>query len=140
MTFNSNPGIKPVMVCPKWVSTLDQPIAIENVLIYLTCALDHKPSKSKVCNIGGPDQISYGDLVREYARQRGLTRLMIPVACLSVRLFSLWLGLITPVYATIGRKPVESLKNPTAVNDRSTLGACLCNRCHCRFEKPGRTV
>lgn len=111
----------PVMICPKWVSTLTQPIAIEDVLIYLTCGLEHEPGKSKVYEIGGPDQVSYGDLMRDYARQRGLNRIMIPVPFLSARLSSLWLGLVTPVYAAVGRKLVESLKNPTVVNDRSAM-------------------
>ena len=111
----------PVMICPKWVSTAAQPIAIEDVLAYLTGALDLEAGESCVYEIGGPDQVSYGDLMREYARQRGLKRLMIPVPFLSARLSSLWLGLVTPVYATIGRKLVESLKNPTVVNDNSAL-------------------
>jgi uncharacterized protein YbjT (DUF2867 family) len=113
----------PVMICPKWVSTQAQPIAIEDVLGYLIYALDHELGESKVYEIGGPDQVSYGDLMREYSRQRGLKRLMIPVPFLSARLSSLWLGLVTPVYATIGRKLVESLKNPTVVNDISALEA-----------------
>jgi hypothetical protein len=113
----------PVMICPKWVSTKAQPIAIEDVLAYLSYALDHEYGESKVYEIGGPDQVSYGDLMREYARQRGLKRLMIPVPFLSARLSSLWLGLVTPVYATIGRKLVESLKNPTVVNNNSALDA-----------------
>ncbi|MEQ9408029.1 MAG: SDR family oxidoreductase [Fuerstiella sp.] len=113
----------PVMICPKWVSTAAQPIAIEDVLAYLTYALDHEPGPCRVYEIGGPDQVSYGDLMREYARQRGLRRLMIPVPFLSARLSSLWLGLVTPVYARIGRKLVESLKNPTVVNDPSALEA-----------------
>lgn len=86
----------PVMICPKWVSTKAQPIAIEDVLAYLTQALDHEPAESKIYEIGGPDQVSYGDLMREYSRQRGLKRLMIPVPFLSARLSSLWLGLVTP--------------------------------------------
>ena len=57
--------------------------------------------------------------MQEYARQRGLWRLMIPVPVLTPRLSSLWLGLVTPVYARIGRKLVESLRNPTLVHDRS---------------------
>jgi len=113
----------PVMICPKWVSTQAQPIAIEDVLGYLSYALDHELGESRVYEIGGPDQVSYGDLMREYARQRGLKRLMIPVPFLSARLSSLWLGLVTPVYSTIGRKLVESLKNPTIVNDKSALEA-----------------
>jgi uncharacterized protein YbjT (DUF2867 family) len=113
----------PVMICPKWVSTKAQPIAIEDVQTYLINALDHEPGQSRVYEIGGPDQVSYGDLMREYSRQRGLKRLMLPVPFLSARLSSLWLGLVTPVYATIGRKLVESLKNPTVVNDNSALEA-----------------
>lgn len=113
----------PVMICPKWVSTAAQPIAIEDVLAYLIAALDHEPGGSRVYEIGGPDQVSYGDLMREYASQRGLKRLMIPVPLLSARLSSLWLGLVTPVYATIGRKLVDSLKNPTVVNDNAALTA-----------------
>ncbi len=113
----------PVMICPKWVSTAAQPIAIEDILAYLSQALDHEPGESQIYEIGGPDQVSYGDLMREYARQRGLKRLMIPVPFLSARLSSLWLGLVTPVYATIGRKLVESLKNPTVVHDNSALDA-----------------
>ena len=111
----------PVMICPKWVSTKAQPIAIEDVLAYLIYALDHEPGRSRIYEIGGPDQVSYGDLMREYSRQRGLKRLMIPVPFLSARLSSLWLGLVTPVYATVGRKLVGSLKNPTVVNDDSAL-------------------
>lgn len=113
----------PVMICPKWVSTRAQPIAIEDVLAYLSYALDHPDGECRVYEIGGPDQVSYGDLMREYARQRGLKRLMISVPFLSARLSSLWLGLVTPVYARIGRKLVESLKNPTVVNDNSALEA-----------------
>jgi len=113
----------PVMICPKWVSTKAQPIAIEDVLAYLSGALDLESGDSKVYEIGGPDQVSYGDLMREYARQRGLKRLMVPVPFLSARLSSLWLGLVTPVYATVGRKLVESLKNPTVVHDNSALNA-----------------
>lgn len=111
----------PVVICPKWVSTAAQPIAIEDALAYLTGALDLEAGESCVYKIGGSDQVSYGDLMREYSRQRGLKRLMIPVPFLSARLSSLWLGLVTPVYATIGRKLVESLKNPTVVNYNSAL-------------------
>jgi uncharacterized protein YbjT (DUF2867 family) len=113
----------PVMICPRWVSTKAQPIAIEDVLSYLIQSIDHESGPSCVYEIGGPDQVSYGDLMREYARQRGLRRLMISVPFLSARLSSLWLGLVTPVYATIGRKLVESLRNPTVVDDPAALEA-----------------
>lgn len=107
----------PVMICPKWVQVLAQPISIEDVLFYLVEALNLDPEESFVFEIGGPDRISYGQLMQEYARQRGLRRWMIPVPFLTPYLSSLWLGLITPLYARIGRKLVESLRNPTLVSN-----------------------
>lgn len=109
----------PMMVCPKWVATPAQPIAIEDVLEYLLAALDLEEEKSRIFEIGGPDRVSYGDIMREYARQRGLRRVMIPVPVLTPQLSSLWLGLVTPVYARVGRKLIEGLRNPTVVEDRS---------------------
>lgn len=109
----------PVMVCPRWVRVQAQPLAIEDLLAYLLEALELPPGESCIYEIGGPDQVSYGEIMREYARQRGLRRLMIPVPVLTPYLSSLWLGLVTPVYARIGRKLVESLRNPTLVHDRS---------------------
>ena len=106
-----------VMICPKWVGVLAQPIAVEDLLAYLLKAIDHQDKGSQVFEIGGPDQVSYRDIMREYARQRGLRRLMIPVPVLTPYLSSLWLGLVTPVYARIGRKLVESLRNPTLVSN-----------------------
>lgn len=113
----------PVMVCPKWVMTPAQPIAIEDLLSYLLAALDLPHGASQVFEIGGPDQMSYGEIMREYARQRGLSRWMIPVPFLSPRLSSLWLGLVTPVYARIGRKLVDSLRNPTLVTNSRAADA-----------------
>jgi hypothetical protein len=66
--------------------------------------------------IGGAERISYLGMMQEYARQRGLRRLMIPVPLLTPKLSSLWLGLVTPVYARIGRKLIESIRYPTIVN------------------------
>ena len=111
----------PVMVCPKWVATPAQPIAIEDVLDYLVAALDLNDRESRIFEIGGPDQVCYGDIMREYARQRGLRRAMVPVPVLTPYLSSLWLGLVTPVYARIGRKLIEGLRNPTVVEDASAL-------------------
>ena len=113
----------PIMVCPQWVATPAQPIAIEDVLDYLIAALDLADGDSRVFEIGGPDRVCYGDIMREYARQRGLIRVMIPVPVLTPYLSSLWLGLVTPVYARIGRKLVEGLRNPTVVEDPSALEA-----------------
>jgi hypothetical protein len=74
-----------------------------------------------VFEIGGPAAVTYGDLMREYARQRGLRRWLIPVPCLTPRLSSLWLGLVTPLYARVGRRLVDSLRNPTTVGTDRAL-------------------
>ncbi|HEX5043705.1 MAG TPA: SDR family oxidoreductase [Candidatus Polarisedimenticolaceae bacterium] len=109
----------PVMVTPRWVQVTAQPIAIGDVLTYLRAALSLELDGSIVVEIGGPDQVSYRELMREYARQRGLRRWMIPVPLLTPRLSSLWLGLVTPLYARVGRKLVDSLRHPTVVRDDS---------------------
>lgn len=111
----------PFMVCPRWVRVRTQPIAIEDVLAYLLAALDHSPDGGEQYEIGGADSTSYLELMREYARQRGLRRAMLPVPVLTPHLSSLWLGLVTPVYAGIGRKLVDSLRNETVVNDDAAL-------------------
>jgi uncharacterized protein YbjT (DUF2867 family) len=107
----------PIMICPKWVGVLAQPIAIEDVLAYLLESVELPDSSSKIYEIGGPDQVSYGQIMHEYARQRGLRRIMIPVPLLTPYLSSLWLGLVTPLYARVGRKLVESLRSPTVTSN-----------------------
>jgi len=111
----------PIMICPKWVGVQAQPIAIEDVLAYLLESIEIPGEDSRIIEIGGPDQVSYGEIMREYARQRGLRRLMIPVPLLTPYLSSLWLGLVTPIYARVGRKLVESLKNPTVVSNNLAM-------------------
>ncbi len=107
----------PVMVTPRWVAVRAQPIAIGDLLRYLVAARDIRVDGSPIFEIGGADRVSYGDLMTEYARQRGLRRLMIPVPVLSPRLSSLWLGLVTPLYARVGRKLVDSMRHETVVQD-----------------------
>lgn len=108
----------PVMICPKWVRVLAQPIAIEDILAYLVEALELPIDNSTLFEIGGPEQVSYGEIMRRYARQRGLRRVMIPVPLLTPYLSSLWLGLVTPLYSRVGRKLVDSLRNPTLVTNQ----------------------
>lgn len=108
----------PVMVTPRWVRVKAQPITISDVLDYLRAALTIETgNRSLIIEIGGPDQISYGELMEEYARQRGLRRWMIPVPVLAPHLSSLWLGLVMPLYARIGRKLINGLRYPTVVRD-----------------------
>ena len=111
----------PVMTTPKWVNVLAQPISIEDVVQYLLEAIDFSTEESRIFEIGGPDKMSYLDLMREYGRQKGLKRLIIPVPVLSPGLSSLWLGLITPLYARVGRKLIESIRHETTVHDNSAL-------------------
>ena len=109
----------PVMTTPKWVRVLAQPIGIEDVIRYLVDALDIPLDGSRIFEIGGPEKMSYVDLMKEYGRQRGLKRLIIPVPVLSPGLSSLWLGLVTPLYARVGRKLIESMRHETVVKDDS---------------------
>ena len=113
----------PVMVTPRWVRVLAQPISIEDVLAYLVAAADVEATGSRVFEIGGADRVSYLGIMKEYARQRGLRRWILPVPFLSLRLSSLWLGLVTPVYARVGRKLIESARNETVVRDDAALRA-----------------
>jgi uncharacterized protein YbjT (DUF2867 family) len=106
----------PVMITPRWVETRSQPIGIRDVLDYLVAALEH-PEVSGVVEIGGPDILSYGDMMRTYARLRGLRRLMIPVPVLTPRLSSYWVGLVSPVPAGIARPLIEGLRNEVVVRD-----------------------
>ena len=113
----------PVMITPRWVAARAQPIAVDDLLRYLRAALDLPLDDHRIFDVGGADVVSYGGLMREYARQRGLRRLLISVPALTPRLSSLWLGLVTPVYARIGRKLIESLRHDSIVRDLSALTA-----------------
>ena len=114
-------GKLPVMITPKWVNSLAQPIAIEDVIDYMTAALDYQSDESEIFEIGGTKKASYRDIMEEYARQIGLRRYFITVPVLTPRLSSLWLGLVTPIYARVGRKLIDSLRNSTVVRDDRAL-------------------
>jgi uncharacterized protein YbjT (DUF2867 family)/tryptophan-rich sensory protein len=122
----------PVMITPRWVAVPAQPIAVDDLLYYLIAALDLPGTESRVYEVGGADQVSYGDLMREYARQRGLRRFLIRAPVLSPRLSSLWLGLVTPLYARIGRKLVDSIRHPTLVRDERALADFAIRPMGCR--------
>ncbi|MBN1348024.1 SDR family oxidoreductase [candidate division KSB1 bacterium] len=111
----------PVMIIPRWLRMAAQPIAIEDVIAYLIAAIDLKTDQSEIFEIGGANKMTYQGIMKEYARQKGLKRLMIPVPVLTPKLSSLWLGLVTPLYARVGKKLVDSIKHPTIVRDRRAL-------------------
>ena len=111
----------PVMLCPRWLTTPTQPIAVDDVLAYLLAAKDLPPGESRIFEIGSPDVTTYGGMIREYARQKGLRRWLISVPVLTPYLSSLWLALVTPAAFEVGRHLIEGLKNPTVVRDRTAL-------------------
>jgi uncharacterized protein YbjT (DUF2867 family)/ligand-binding SRPBCC domain-containing protein len=111
----------PVMICPRWVDSRTQPIAIDDVLAYLRAALDLPQGREGMFEIGGPEVVSYGNMMREYAKLRGLRRVLLPVPVLTPRLSGLWLGLVTPAQARVGRALVEGLRNSTVVRSRAAI-------------------
>ncbi len=111
----------PVMLCPRWLNTPTQPVAVDDVLAYLLAAKDLPPGESRVFEIGSPDVTTYGGMIREYARQKGLRRWLISVPVLTPYLSSLWLALVTPAAFEVGRHLIEGLKNPTVVQDTAAL-------------------
>ena len=113
----------PFMITPKWVRVPAQPIAIDDLLDYLIAALDLPASAYRVYEIGGADQVSYAEIMKIYARLRGRRLRMLAVPVLSPYVSSLWLGLITPLYARVGRKLIESIVHTTVVHDDAALRA-----------------
>jgi uncharacterized protein YbjT (DUF2867 family) len=109
----------PVMLTPRWVSVAAQPIAIDDLIAYLLTALRFSAQGSRIYEIGGADRVSYAEIMRAYARLSGRRIVMIPVPVLTPFLSSLWLGLVTPVYARIGRTLIESIVHSTVVRDEA---------------------
>ena len=110
--------VLPAMTTPRWVRTKGQPIAIRNVLSYLVAAIDDETTGHTIYEIGGPDVLTYEDMMQTYASVAGLPkRLIIPVPVLSPGLSSLWIGLVTPLPVNIARPLVDSLKHEVVVHD-----------------------
>lgn len=114
-------GRLPIMVTPRWALRRAQPIAIEDVIAYLVQAVEAPIDGSRVFEIGGKDRASYVDIMQEYARQRGLSRYIVPVPVLTPHLSSLWLTLVTPLNSRVGRMLIDSIRNDTTVSDTSAL-------------------
>ncbi|MBX9879227.1 MAG: SDR family oxidoreductase [Candidatus Obscuribacterales bacterium] len=104
----------PIMVTPRWVHTRSQPISIRNVLHYLIGCLDNEATFGATFDIGGPEILTYKDLMCIYAERAGLRpRIIISVPVFTPRLSSYWIHLVTPVPAYIARPLAEGLRNPT---------------------------
>lgn len=107
----------PVMICPRWVFTRTQPIAVRDVLAYLVAALETPESIGRTFEIGGNGRVTYGDMMLGYAKARGLRRWMLPVPVLTPRLSSYWVHLVTPIPAAIARPLVLGLRNELVAHD-----------------------
>ena len=109
--------VLPVMTTPRWVRRRCQPIAVGDVLGLLVRAVDDPEPVSRVLEIGGPDVLTYQDMMRGYAQEVGLRRVILPVPFLSPGLSSLWVGLVTPLPPSVARPLVESLRTEAVVHD-----------------------
>jgi uncharacterized protein YbjT (DUF2867 family) len=107
----------PVMICPRWINTRSQPIAVDNVISYLVGCLRQPATATLTLDIGGPDIITYREMMEIYARVRGLRRLLFTVPVLTPQLSAYWINLITPVPAGIVFPLVEGLKNEVICRD-----------------------
>jgi uncharacterized protein YbjT (DUF2867 family) len=109
----------PMMITPKWVRSLVQPIAVRDVLSYLVGSLDLPPDLNRRFDIAGPDVLSYRDMMQRYARVAELKRrIIIPVPVLSPWLSSQWVNVVTPVPKAIAQPLIESLRNNAVAHER----------------------
>ena len=107
----------PLMIAPKWVSMPTQPIALADVVGYLAGVADHRETIGETFDLGGPEALTYREMIELIGRLRGHEPRIIEVPVLSPRLSSYWLHLVTPVRASVARPLVEGLRNPTLARD-----------------------
>jgi hypothetical protein len=107
----------PIMICPRWVFSKIQPIAVDDVIDYLVAALKERESSGQVIEIGGADVLTYADTMLGYAKIRHLRRVIVPVPVLSPSLSSHWVKWVTPVSAKIARPLIEGLRNQVVVTN-----------------------
>lgn len=107
----------PVMIVPRWATTRIQPIGIRDVLTYLVAALDTPASRGQIIEIGGADVVTYLEMMKQYARERGLSRRFVKVPFLTPRLSSYWVHWTTPIPSTIARALIDGLRNEVIVHD-----------------------
>jgi uncharacterized protein YbjT (DUF2867 family) len=111
----------PVMIAPKWLETRSQPIAVRDCLAYLAGCVFEDRTRGRTFDIGGPDIVTYRQLIGIYAQLRGLKRFIIGVPVLTPRLSSYWINLVTPVSAELARPLVDGLKNEMICHDQALL-------------------
>jgi len=108
----------PAMIAPRWLSTPTQPIALADVVRYLADVAGREETLGESYDVGGPDVLTYRQMIEEIARLRGRRRPILEVPVLSPRLSSYWLHLVTPVRAGVARPLVEGLRNPTVMREQ----------------------
>ncbi len=138
----------PVMVCPRWVDTRSQPIAVQNVIEYLAGCLKNPDTAGETFDIGGPEILTYRDLMLHYARVRGLRRIIVNVPLLTPRLSAHWVRLITPVPAGIVYPLIEGLRSEVVCREHRiretlpirllTMDEAICTALAEEREGPGR--
>jgi uncharacterized protein YbjT (DUF2867 family) len=109
----------PGMVCPRWVGTPTQPVALADVARYLVGVCGLEAAYGRTFDAGGPEVMTYREMIERIARLRGKRPLIVEVPILSPRLSSYWLHLVTPVRASVARPLIEGLRNPTVARDDS---------------------
>jgi uncharacterized protein YbjT (DUF2867 family) len=110
----------PAMVVPKWVSTMTQPIAVDDVIRYLAGVIGKEEARGRVFEIGGPDRLTYLEMLQVAAEVRGGRRVpIVQVPVLTPRLSSYWLALVTDVDTTTGRNLIDSMSTEVVVTDDS---------------------
>ncbi|HET9243849.1 MAG TPA: NAD(P)H-binding protein [Gaiella sp.] len=107
----------PGMICPRWVSTPTQPIALQDIAAYLAAAAGREEMFGQAFDAGGPDVMTYREMIERIARIRGRRPLIVEVPVLTPRLSSYWLTLVTPVRSRVARPLVEGLRTPTVAHD-----------------------
>ena len=107
----------PVMITPSWVSTPTQPIALDDIVRYLAGVCGQENARGEAYDAGGPEVMTYRQMIERVAVLRGRRPLIVEVPVLSPRLSSLWLRLVTPVEASVTRPLVEGLRNPTVARE-----------------------
>ena len=112
----------PIMTTPKWVSNRTQPIAIRDVLYYLRNAANLSQPVNRICDIGGPEVVTYAKMMQKFSEISGLRkRIIIQVPVLTPKLSSLWIGFVTPVPTSLARPLVESLISEVVVDPRKAI-------------------
>jgi uncharacterized protein YbjT (DUF2867 family) len=107
----------PGMICLRWVSTPTQPIALDDVVAYLAAVAGREAAFSRSFDAGGPEVMTYRQMIERIARLRGKRPRIVEVPVLTPRLSSWWLRLVTPIQSGVARPLVEGLRNPTVSQD-----------------------